>query len=81
MNATQFYLHVGRKTVQEIVNASCYPIIGYDPVGMNFIHEHCEHAPCSYHPQSNSWSEEYAVSFISIPELENQLIINGDING
>lgn len=73
MNAQQFYHQHGRKAVQDIVDQAAFPIIGYDPVGMNFVHKQCEQAPFKYHPHYNSWSEDYAVDIIPLEDLQAQL--------
>lgn len=73
MNAQQFYHQHGRKAVQDIVDQAAFPIIGYDPVGMNFVHKQCDHAPFRYDPHCNSWSEEYAVAIIPLDDLQAQL--------
>lgn len=73
MNAQQFYQKIGHDAVQDIVNQAAFPIIGYDPVGMNFVHKQCEHAPFQYDPHYHSWSEEYAVVLIPVEDLKAQL--------
>lgn len=73
MNASQYYQYAGHQACQDIVNHCVFPIIGYDPIGCNYVHKRCDHAPLHYSSEYNSWSEDYAVSFISVEDLQKEL--------
>ena len=70
MKPEQFIREYGVKKAREVVEGAIYPIFGYDPVGMNYLHKQCDVAPVRYSPNCNSWSEDYAIETILIEELK-----------
>ncbi|SSU62144.1 Uncharacterised protein [Acinetobacter baumannii] len=71
MKPEQFIREYGVDKAREVVDGAIYPIFGYDPVGMNYIHKQCDVAPFRYNPNCNSWSEDYAIETILIEDLEH----------
>ncbi|MDV5702080.1 hypothetical protein [Acinetobacter baumannii] len=70
MKPEQFIREFGVEKAREVVEGAIYPIFGYDPVGMNYIHKQCDVAPVRYSPNCNSWSEDYAIETILIEDLK-----------
>lgn len=70
MKPEQFIREFGVEKAREVVEVAIYPIFGYDPVGMNYLHKQCDVAPVRYSPNCNSWSEEYAIETILIEDLK-----------
>lgn len=70
MKPEQFIREFGVENAREVVEGAIYPIFGYDPVGMNYIHKQCDAAPFRYIPNCNSWSEDYAIETILIEDLK-----------
>lgn len=64
---------LGLEKCKQIVDGAHYPVIGYCLVGNNWIHKHCESAPTCYSNEDNSWSEDYAIDFVSIDDLRAAL--------
>ena len=60
---------LGLEKCKAIVDGAPYPIIGYCLVGNNWIHKQCDSAPTRYSSEDNSWSEDYAINFVSIDDL------------
>lgn len=78
MKAIQFIKDHGLEKAREVVEGAIYPIFGYDPIGMNYIHKQCDIAPVRYSPNCNSWSEDYAIEVILIEDL-NRLVESVDL--
>ncbi|MEO9300516.1 hypothetical protein ABI223_01965 [Acinetobacter pittii] len=70
MKPEQFIREFGVEKAREVVEGAIYPIFGYDPVGMNYIHKQCDVAPVRYSPNCNSWSEDYAIETILIEDIK-----------
>ncbi|MDO7444211.1 hypothetical protein Q5X61_10715 [Acinetobacter baumannii] len=70
MKPEQFIREFGVERAREVVEGAIYPIFGYDPVGLNYIHKQCDVAPVRYSPNCNSWSEDYAIETILIEDLK-----------
>jgi len=64
---------LGLEKCQAIVEGAHYPVIGYCLVGNNWIHKQCESAPTRYSNEDNSWSEDYAIDFVSIENLRTAI--------
>ena len=64
---------LGLEKCKAIVEGAPYPIIGYCLVGNNWIHKQCDSAPTRYSSEDNSWSEDYAIDFVSIDDLRADL--------
>ena len=64
---------LGLEKCKAIVEGAPYPIIGYCLVGNNWIHKQCDSAPTRYSSEDNSWSEDYAIDFVSIDDLRAAL--------
>ena len=64
---------LGLEKCRAIVDGAHYPVIGYCLVGNSWIHKQCESAPTRYSNEDNSWSEDYAIDFVSIDDLRAAL--------
>lgn len=64
---------LGLEKCKAIVGGARYPVIGYCLAGNNWIHKQCESAPTGYSNEDNSWSEDYAIDFVSIENLRTAI--------
>ena len=64
---------LGLEKCKAIVDGAPYPVIGYCLVGNNWIHKQCESAPTKHSYEDNSWSEDYAIDFVSIEDLRTAI--------
>jgi len=64
---------LGLEKCKAVVDGAPYPIIGYCLVGNNWIHKQCDSAPTRYSSEDNSWSEDYAIDFVSIEVIRTAI--------
>lgn len=69
---------LGLEKCKAIVDGAPYPVIGYCLVGNNWIHKQCESAPTKHSYEDNSWSEDYAIDFVSIEDLRTAIANHTD---
>ncbi|MEG1234547.1 MAG: hypothetical protein RSE18_12010 [Acinetobacter sp.] len=65
----------GYTEAKKIQSNIVFPVLGYDLLGLSYIHKQCEHAPTRYCEQSNSWCEDYQVSDLITSESVGKALL------